>query len=97
MIVVEDDGSGFDAAEINESHMTLTNIRQRLELMCEGKMEITSKAGGGTVVTVTIPDRSNEETGTEESGTVLFSHFMRPSTPFRAGRAKSSAENQNRT
>ncbi len=62
VIVVEDDGRGFDAAEINESYTALTNIRQRLELMCDGKMEITPRAGGGTVVTVTIPDRRNEET-----------------------------------
>lgn len=60
VIVVEDDGCGFDAAEINESYTTLTNIRQRLELMCDGKMEITPRAEGGTVVTVTIPDRKSE-------------------------------------
>ncbi len=60
VIVVEDDGRGFDATEINESYTALTNIRQRLELMCDGKMEITPRAGGGTVVTVTIPGQRNE-------------------------------------
>jgi LytS/YehU family sensor histidine kinase len=57
VIVVEDNGPGFDTAKIDESHTTLTNIRQRLELMCEGKMEIKSREDRGTMVTVTIPDQ----------------------------------------
>ena len=57
VITVEDDGPGFDPADHSEQHTTLTNIRQRLELMCNGKMEIRPREGGGTVVTVTIPDR----------------------------------------
>ncbi len=56
VITVEDDGVGFDAENHPESHTTLTNIRQRLKLMCGGKMEIRSREGQGTVVTVTIPD-----------------------------------------
>ncbi len=56
VIVVEDNGPGFDAAVMNEAHTTLANIRQRLEWMCGGKMEITPREGGGTTVTVTIPD-----------------------------------------
>jgi len=58
VIVVEDNGPGFDASKMNETHTTLTNIRQRLEWMCGGKMEITPRDGGGTIVTVTIPDRN---------------------------------------
>ena len=57
VIVVEDNGPGFDTAKIDESHTTLANIRQRLELMCEGKMEIKSREDRGTMVTVTIPDQ----------------------------------------
>ena len=56
VIVVEDNGPGFEAAEESESYPALKNIRERLEWMCEGKLEITSREGGGTVVTVTIPD-----------------------------------------
>ena len=36
-------------------------IKQRLELMCKGKMVITPRDGGGTVVTVTIPDNAAKE------------------------------------
>ena len=60
VIVVTDNGPGFDAAEINETHTTLTNIRQRLEMMCGGKLTIAPRDGGGTVVTVTIPDSAAE-------------------------------------
>jgi LytS/YehU family sensor histidine kinase len=61
VIVVEDNGPGFDTAGLNESHEAMTNIRQRLELMCDGKMEVASRETGGTTVTVTIPDRNAEE------------------------------------
>ena len=55
-IVVADDGRGFDASETSESGIALKNIRQRLEIMCGGSLTITPNDGGGTVVTLTIPD-----------------------------------------
>jgi len=58
VITVEDDGPGFDESKLQESHTALTNIRQRLDLMCRGTLEIMPRDGGGTVVRVTIPDRS---------------------------------------
>lgn len=36
--------------------MALANIKKRLEIMCGGKMTISSRKGGGTVVTVSIPN-----------------------------------------
>ena len=54
-IIVEDTGSGFAPADDFDSHIALSNIRQRLEMMCGGKMMIRPRAGGGTVVTVIIP------------------------------------------
>lgn len=54
-IIVEDDGPGFSPADDNEPHIALNNIRQRLEMMCKGKLTITPREGGGTVVKVTIP------------------------------------------
>ena len=61
VIIVEDNGPGFETAADSEPHTTLTNIRQRLELMCGGDLEITPRDGGGTVVRITIPDRSPKE------------------------------------
>lgn len=55
-IIVEDNGSGFDLSDESRPHTALDNIRQRLEMMCGGRLAITSGEGGGTVVTVTIPD-----------------------------------------
>ena len=59
-IIVEDNGSGFDLCDESKPHTTLTNIRQRLEMMCGGSMTITPRDGGGTVVTVTIPNQKAE-------------------------------------
>ena len=57
-IVVEDDGPGFAAVSPSgsEPHLALTNIQQRLKMMCGGEMTIMPREGGGTVVKVTIPD-----------------------------------------
>ena len=54
-IIVEDTGPGFDPSDESTPHTTLTNIRQRLEMMCRGKMTITPREDSGTVVKVTIP------------------------------------------
>ncbi len=54
-IIVEDNGPGFEPADDNEPHIALANIQQRLEMMCGGKLTITPRNGGGTVVKVTIP------------------------------------------
>ncbi len=39
----------------SEPPTTLDNIRQRLKLMCGGKMEIVPREAGGTMVRMTIP------------------------------------------
>ena len=59
-IVVADNGKGFDPDKDNETHTTLKNIQERLENMCGGSLMITPNDGGGTVVTVMIPDRAAE-------------------------------------
>ena len=56
-VVVEDDGIGFDPAIADEPSTTLANIRQRLDMMCGGRLDITPREGGGTVVKATIPQR----------------------------------------
>ena len=60
VIVVENDGADFDAlgtgaADDSEPHIALKNIRQRLEMMCRGKMTISPREGGGPIVKVEIP------------------------------------------
>ena len=60
VITVADDGKGFDASDERMPHLTLRNIRQRLESMCGGTMTIQPNPGGGTLVTLTIPDDTAE-------------------------------------
>lgn len=57
-IIVEDDGPGFDPVDDDEPHIALNNIRQRLEMMCKGTLEINTRNGGGTSVKVTIPEQN---------------------------------------
>ena len=54
-IIVENDGPDYVPADDNEPHIALNNIRQRLEMMCKGTLEIAPRDGGGTSVKVTIP------------------------------------------
>ena len=60
-VTVEDDGSGFDPDDESKQHTTLANIRQRLEMMCGGSLAILPRDGGGTVVTLSIPDSAAEQ------------------------------------
>ena len=66
-IIVADNGRGFDPAGDDEPHIALKNIQQRLEIMCGGSLTIAPGDGGGTVVTVTIPD-SGAQDGDEGGG-----------------------------
>ena len=56
-ISVVDDGVGFDTGLLidERKHVGLRNIRERLKVMVNGKLEIESTQGVGTRVLVTIP------------------------------------------
>ncbi len=56
VIFVEDDGSGVDRSGKSGLHIALSNIKQRLEMMCHGSIEISPREGGGTVAKVTLID-----------------------------------------
>ena len=55
LITVEDNGPGFTDADGDEPHIALHNIRERLESMLGGQLEIEPRPGGGTVVRVVVP------------------------------------------
>jgi signal transduction histidine kinase len=61
-ILVEDDGVGFDTDILidERKHLGLRNIRERLKVMVNGKMEIESTVGVGTKVLVTIPKEARK-------------------------------------
>ena len=54
---VVDDGVGFDTSVLidERKHVGLRNIRERLKVMVNGKLEIESTVGVGTKVLITIP------------------------------------------
>ena len=54
-IVVKDNGVGYDPAPNGALHIGLRNVRERLEMMCDGTLDIEPRSGGGTVVTVFVP------------------------------------------
>ena len=56
-VTVEDDGVGFDTTvPLDEKkHIGIRNIRDRLKIMVDGRLDIESAPGVGTKVTVTIP------------------------------------------
>lgn len=61
VITVVDNGRGFDLTDDSEPRIALKNIQQRLEMMCGGSISITPRDGGGTVVSMTIPDSAGGE------------------------------------
>ena len=54
-IIVEDNGPGFSLTYDKRPHIALANIRERLALMCNGKLEIATRETAGTRVTVFVP------------------------------------------
>lgn len=73
VVIVEDDGVGFDTKAIPSPEkerkdlrhgIGLQNTKKRLELMCGGTLAIKSDPGKGTVCRITIP-KGKYETGEE--------------------------------
>ena len=59
-VKVIDNGPGFDPNAKKEdgiSHMGLNNVRERLQRICGGKLEIWSEQGKGTIVTMILPKK----------------------------------------
>ena len=73
VIVIEDNGSGFDPEEVlsgsaeegkrpgNGHGIGMKNAIFRLETMVQAHVDIRSTAGAGTVVTITIPKKGSQE------------------------------------
>ena len=58
VITIEDDGVGFDVNEKqndNHTHVGIENVTKRLDIICNGTLDIQSEKGKGTVVTIHIP------------------------------------------
>lgn len=58
VITIKDDGVGFDVNEtLNDeaTHIGLENVRKRLEIICNGTLDVRSEIGMGSTVTIHIP------------------------------------------
>ena len=61
IIVVEDDGVGFDVTEeIRETSVGISNVKFRLRYMVNGDMYVESKRGEGTKIVITLPDKEEK-------------------------------------
>ena len=64
-IVIRDNGTGFDVQKLekmDESHIGIRNVRERIESMCGGTLTIESAADAGTTVTIRIPAAEEMQT-----------------------------------
>ncbi len=62
-IVVEDDGVGFDPAELKNNvrtHVGIQNVRERLGIQCGGILEVESVPGCGARAVISIPKKKEE-------------------------------------
>ncbi len=55
VIVVDDNGPGFDCPFDKETHVGLSNVQYRLKTACSGTLDIHSEPNVGTTVTIRIP------------------------------------------
>ena len=57
-ILIRDNGVGFDVKtleELDESHIGLRNVRDRVARLCGGVLSIESRIGEGTALTIRVP------------------------------------------
>jgi len=53
-VVIEDDGQGFDPADLQEERMGIVGMRERVELH-EGRLRVESTPGAGATVVAEVP------------------------------------------
>ena len=62
-ITIQDNGVGFDTkkpASAGGAHIGLRNVKDRIEKMCGGTMELQSQIGMGTSIIIRIPDETKQ-------------------------------------
>ena len=64
-IAIRDNGVGFDVskAKADGGHIGIANVRERLEKLCGGTLDIESTVGEGTRVMIRIPDAAGDKNG----------------------------------
>ncbi|MBE6740672.1 MAG: hypothetical protein E7570_00040 [Ruminococcaceae bacterium] len=62
IITIKDNGKGFDAQSVDksENHIGISNVKERIEKICVGTLDVQSVIGKGTTVVITIPKGERE-------------------------------------
>lgn len=71
VVVVEDDGVGFDVAmplDCSRGHVGIASARLRLARMCAGTLEVQSATGVGTRATVVLPKSRDDRRLSAQTG-----------------------------
>ena len=62
VVTVADDGAGFDPfvpKADGRTHIGISNVGERLRVMCGGRLDIASTPGEGTVATISVPKEAS--------------------------------------
>jgi signal transduction histidine kinase len=54
VVVIEDDGQGFDPERTDETRLGLLGMRERIALV-DGRLVVESRPGEGTTIAVEVP------------------------------------------
>ena len=83
-IEVRDEGRGFDPAAMEakseNGHFGLFSVRERMQAM-GGRLDVKSRAGGGTTVTMTLPLGTRKPVEAETPSGRLAADAVQPSEP----------------
>ena len=63
VIEIRDNGQGFDVSALENAertHIGLRNVRDRVEKMCQGTLNIDSRIGEGTLIVIRLPIREEK-------------------------------------
>lgn len=58
LVRIQDDGVGFDCSQIDRcERVGFNNVKQRIQLLCNGELIVKSQIGAGTTIIMNIPQK----------------------------------------
>ena len=61
LILIEDNGAGFDVNQVKPGSVGIKNAKERLKILCEAETQIISEPGKGAKVEIRIPKEHKDE------------------------------------
>ena len=58
VVTISDNGVGFDVkrTDMSGQHIGIGNVKERIEKICNGTLEVQSEKGRGTTIIITLPE-----------------------------------------